>query len=1010
LVPLLFLSHSGADADAALALARRLEASPDARAHGLQVWIDKKDLVPGPRWKNQVQDALARSTAFAVYVGTNGVLNWVEDEVFVALDRAHRTPNYPVIPVLAASCAFDVVHGFLSQFQGVRDVESDPEAFALLVRGALGLDARAPIAAEAEPFQGLEAFDTPRAHVFFGRTREIQEVVDLLRIEHLVAIVGDSGAGKSSLAKAGVLARFRGGALAGATPTAPDETQWHVLETRPLNRPFENLAIAVLHAGRARGLDAKTCSELADLVRAKRPSSVSDAIRLSGPNEAKTLLLVDQFEELFTMGSSEDQDVFSETLDALANPRDDAIRVLLTIRSDYYNLCVAKARLRDRLDANERRARYRLRRMSSSSLRQCVVEPLRLAGIDASTCETMADVVLGDVGDAPSDLALLEMALQQAWVKRLQYSNDLLQAYLAIGRVEGALAAAADEVVERRLSAEETPRVESLFVRLVDLGDVGGATRRIATKNELDGGRWELAQKLASRECFRLVVVAGDTVEITHEAIVSSWPRYVEWLRNEPALNDLRADDKRLLDALIDDARRWVDASDEARPTMLVSGFDLDAYKHLQAQRPTWLSQQERDFIAASLKAREVDEQFRVDAAKALEAASKREMNAARQLKWRAQIVGVLAAVVAVAASVALTVALLQIRRNAFAEELLSLNLSESPRFRQLADLERRYPNVDWSSVSINPNVVNPLLFAEAGGTVDNANDPTPDRTLDVIERVHSVFLGSRPAFGAMAVAVEDVGRRNFTLRRRAAALRDRLRHEFVNVQNKTAVQPIVIPDTNDESLNRWIFIKGGRFQMGGADSGWGPRDVSVSDFSIQQHEVTNTEFRRFDPSHAFRPGEERYPVTDVSWYEAAAYAVWLDASLPTEAQWEFAARGTAGRMYPWGPDPPSPDRANLGSGGPQEVGLHPDGDTPEHVRDLVGNVWEWCRDWFADYEDLDKPVRDPLGPRTGETRVIRGGSYFLHDEDHVTAAYRLDRQPGFRDSFIGIRLVRSNF
>jgi hypothetical protein len=212
--PLLFLSHSGADTDAALELARRIEASPEAQAHGLQVWIDKKDLLPGPRWKDQLQEALGRSTAFAVYVGSRGVVNWVWDEVSVALDRAHQAPGYPVIPVLAPAADLKALPSFLTQYQGVRDVERDVEAFAQLLRGVLRLEARAPIEAEREPFQGLEAFDSGRAHLFFGREEETAELVELLRTESLVMVVGDSGSGKSSLVKAGLVPRFRGGALA----------------------------------------------------------------------------------------------------------------------------------------------------------------------------------------------------------------------------------------------------------------------------------------------------------------------------------------------------------------------------------------------------------------------------------------------------------------------------------------------------------------------------------------------------------------------------------------------------------------------------------------------------------------------------------------------------------------------------------------------------------------------------------------------------------------------------
>jgi hypothetical protein len=103
--PLLFLSHSGADTEAALALKRRIEAEPSARERSLKVWIDKDDLVPGREWQEQLEDTIERhATAFAVYVGSGGVINWVEREVRLALSRATgKDGSFPFIPILAAT-------------------------------------------------------------------------------------------------------------------------------------------------------------------------------------------------------------------------------------------------------------------------------------------------------------------------------------------------------------------------------------------------------------------------------------------------------------------------------------------------------------------------------------------------------------------------------------------------------------------------------------------------------------------------------------------------------------------------------------------------------------------------------------------------------------------------------------------------------------------------------------------------------------------------------------------
>ena len=193
------------------------------------------------------------------------------------------------------------------------------------------------------------------------------------------------------------------------------------------------------------------------------------------------------------------------------------------------------------------------------------------------------------------------------------------------------------------------------------------------------------------------------------------------------------------------------------------------------------------------------------------------------------------------------------------------------------------------------------------------------------------------------------------------------------------------------------IRLAGGEFDMGGVEPGYGvgerPARPFVSPFYLQQHEVTNSEYRRFDPSRdASAPGD--HPAANVSWYDAMAYAAWLGGSLPTETQWEFAARGQAGRPYPWGGQRPTPTRANYdhdqngetGARGTAPVGSFPDGATPERIHDLAGNVWEWCRDG-------------------ANTRVLRGGSFF-NDERYLASTGRNFLHPDARESLVGFRVA----
>ena len=146
---LLFLSHAGVDAEAALRLADRIEATPEAREHGLKVWVDKRDLEAGSGWQQQLEQAIEeRSTAFAVYLGATGIINWVDSEVRVALSRARSDPNYRFIPIISASAeGSGALPGFARQYQGVLDVENRPEELAKLIRAALGAEADAAGAA-----------------------------------------------------------------------------------------------------------------------------------------------------------------------------------------------------------------------------------------------------------------------------------------------------------------------------------------------------------------------------------------------------------------------------------------------------------------------------------------------------------------------------------------------------------------------------------------------------------------------------------------------------------------------------------------------------------------------------------------------------------------------------------------------------------------------------------------------------------------------------------------------
>jgi sulfatase modifying factor 1 len=208
------------------------------------------------------------------------------------------------------------------------------------------------------------------------------------------------------------------------------------------------------------------------------------------------------------------------------------------------------------------------------------------------------------------------------------------------------------------------------------------------------------------------------------------------------------------------------------------------------------------------------------------------------------------------------------------------------------------------------------------------------------------------------------------------------------------------------------VLVPAGEFLMGSKHR------VYLDAFYIDAYEVTNALYKEFIQATGRKAPKSwndakfnalRQPVVGVTWDDAAAYCQWAGKRLPTEAEWEKAARGADGRKYPWGNqwERTRANTPNDGPGKPMPVGSYEGGKSPYGAHDMIGNVWEWVADWYdVDYYRTS-PSHNPRGPATGKVRVLRGGSWL--SSGYEAAVRRGSGIPGhWNGDDVGFRCART--
>lgn len=487
-----------------------------------------------------------------------------------------------------------------------------------------------PPAPGEPPFKGLEFFDVADADLFFGRealtARLVQRLFFVESESRLLAVVGTSGSGKSSLVRAGLVAALqRGASLADSTPLPEGSHLWPVVIITPTANPLESLAV-----GLTRDVESVTAAAtlMDDLARDARSLHLY-ARRMLSPNrsERRLLLVVDQFEELFTQCRDLAQrKAFVDNLltaAGVSSPEeregvdDGPTFVVITLRADFYHHCAQFETLRLALENYQ----VYIGPMTSEELRRTIEEPARVGGWDFES--GLVDLLLRDVGEEPGALPLLSHALLETW-KRRQGHTLTLDGYTEAGGVHGAIAKTAEAVCQR-LDEQQQAIARNIFLRLTELGEGTQDTRRRAALNELFPQPEDTATVetvLYTLTDARLITTERETVQVAHEALIREWPRLREWL--EESRNDVRM--QRLLAAAAAD---WEGAGRD--PSYLLRGARLDQFEGWARETDLALTQDERAYLEVSLEGRRQRESAET-------ARQERERSLEQHARWQASI------------------------------------------------------------------------------------------------------------------------------------------------------------------------------------------------------------------------------------------------------------------------------------------------------------------------------------------------------------------------------------
>lgn len=532
------------------------------------------------------------------------------------------------------------------------------------------------------PYMGLRAFGTDDAPFFFGREALTQQLIEALREQSFLAVVGASGSGKSSVVQAGLMAQLQQG------QHIPGSDQWWVRSLRPGVKPVQALVERLIESGTAKEQQYQRLQLEGMLYQ----GTEGFVYWLRSQPQPTIVLVIDQFEELFTLSTSEDCQQFLDLIFGAIDHAGDRFKLVITLRSDFIAPCLEYPALAQRLPKSNILVPPAL---TMDSYRQVILNPAEQVGLTVEP--ELVEVLLQELSNLAGDLPLLEFVLEQLWEQRQPGALTLSIYQQQIGGLKGALERKAQAVYDS-LDADAQACAQWIFLALTQLGDGTEDTRRRIKKSDLIVPKYptelvertlkvltddklvivSLEQDLAPAEILNskgdaspdtpppdsedwLALIKQDvTVEVVHEILIRHWSTLRWWLEE----NRVHLQTQRQIEQAAED---WQQS--QQSPDFLLRGVRLDAAAELYIKYTDELSAEVQAFVQAGLSAQA------------------QEQSQAKQRLRRARVaVGVISALGVVATGLA-GMAVLQ-RQQTQLSEIRALNALSESQLRSHQQLE----------------------------------------------------------------------------------------------------------------------------------------------------------------------------------------------------------------------------------------------------------------------------------------------------------------------------------